>query len=150
MKKFLYGLFMWVVRLTWGILETAIGFIVFIVFLFMHPEIHYIANTIVVRVHTTIAGGWGFALGAFIFSNSDSVWDRDKFFCHEFGHSWPQLLLMGPLHPFLVSIPSVIRFWIRTYQTGYLTPYDSVWFEGTATRWGMKWFDWGVRHGLWS
>ena len=61
---------------------------------------------------------------------------------HEMGHGL-QNLVFGPLMPFVVAIPSAIRFWIREYKSSkgeQLPPYDSVWFEGTATKYGHKYF----------
>ena len=60
---------------------------------------------------------------------------------HEFGHSI-QNCYYGPGHIF-ISIASAIRYWYREYLVnckGYnyydLPPYDSIWFEGEATRLG--------------
>lgn len=156
MKKFLYAALMWVVRLTWGLLDTLIGLLVFLCYaVWRARKIGIVANTIVVEVkHKPNDTGWGLAGGIFIFSNTDSIWDRNYFFCHEWGHCWPQTLVFGPLHPFVVILPSVIRFWWRQLQyrrNNYDLPdYDSIWFEGTATRWGVKWFEWSVEHELLS
>lgn len=59
---------------------------------------------------------------------------------HEFGHSI-QNAMYGFLFPFIVAIPSVIRYWKREidYKKGKeLPPYDSIWFEGQATSLGKK------------
>lgn len=61
---------------------------------------------------------------------------------HEMGHGL-QTLVFGPFMPFIISIPSMIRFWIRRYKMSKgekLPPYDSVWIEGTATKYGTKYF----------
>ena len=50
---------------------------------------------------------------------------------HEAGHGL-QNLIFGPLFPFIVSVPSAIRYWLSHFgklKSGY---YD-VWFESTAT-----------------
>ncbi len=58
---------------------------------------------------------------------------------HEHGHAL-QNCVFGPLMPFLVSIPSLVRYWSRTVaENRGLTPkteYDGVWFESQATRLG--------------
>lgn len=58
---------------------------------------------------------------------------------HETGHAL-QNCVFGVLMPFLVCIPSVVRYWWRIYQkrkgSTILAEYDAVWFEGQATRWG--------------
>lgn len=154
MKKVFYATLMWTVRLTWGLLDTLVGFFIFLFFcITSRPKIGYIANTIIVEVPIRKDIWFGFSSGAFIFSNTNSIWHGDYLLCHEWGHSWPQLLLCGPLHPFVVTIPSIIRFWWRAAQERKgreLPPYDNVWFEATATQWGIEWFNWGVEHGLWA
>ena len=152
--KILMAILMWVLRLTWGLPASVIGFFVFLWSLTQHPKIGYIANTIVVEVRAKPGeSGWGLQGGIFIFSNTNSIWNRDHLLYHEWGHAWPQMLATGPLQLFLVLIPSTIRFWYRElqYRNGKhdLPPYDSVWFEGTASRWGRSWFEFGARHGWW-
>lgn len=155
--KYLIGPIMWFVRLTWGILDSLIGLFVFIFFAIRYGKklkIGYVAHTIVVELpHTMHDPGWGLEGGIFIFSNSSSIWNREYLLFHEWGHCWPQMLPMGPLHVFLVFIPSVIRFWWRSYQLSKgkeLVPYDHAWFEGTATKWGTAWFQFGAKHGWWE
>ena len=153
MKKFGYATLMWFVRLTWGILDTLIGLVAFLIFSFKIKKIRYIANTFVIQVDVGVGGEWGFEGGMFIFSNTPDIFDPTEFLYHEFGHTWPQLLPFGPLHPFVVCLPSMIRFWVRNWKAAHgkeLPDYDSVWFEGTATRWGTKWFRQGVEKGLWN
>jgi hypothetical protein len=55
--------------------------------------------------------------------------------CHELGHTY-QNALWGPFTIFLVAIPSAIRYWyqiIREKQGKPNKPYDSVYFEGSAS-----------------
>ena len=66
--------------------------------------------------------------------------------CHEHGHGF-QNCLWGILYPFVIGIPSAIRYWYREYlvrcrnkKYSDLPPYDSIWFEGQASRWGTKFF----------
>jgi hypothetical protein len=59
---------------------------------------------------------------------------------HEFGHTF-QNCLLGPLMPFVVSLPSAIRYWIIYFKydrKGLTCPYeyDSIWFEDAATQCG--------------
>lgn len=155
--KYLVAFFMWLVRLTWGVLDTLVGFFIFLFFVIRFGKklhIGIVANTVVTEVpHNFTEAGWGLSSGLFIFSNTSSIWNKEYLLFHEWGHSWPQLLLMGPLHPFLVTLPSVVRFWWREMQSRkgkVLPPYDSIWFEGTATRWGTKGFQAGQKRGLWK
>lgn len=59
---------------------------------------------------------------------------------HELGHGI-QNCYYGFFMPFIVCIPSAMRYWYREYITRIkpeiiLPPYDSIWFEGQATRLG--------------
>ena len=59
---------------------------------------------------------------------------------HEFGHNVQQLIF-GPLQLFIVGIPSICRYWYDRLDKKHKSDrgvdwYDSIWFEGTATRWG--------------
>lgn len=66
---------------------------------------------------------------------------------HEAGHG-VQNIMFGPLMPFLVSIPSAIRYWHREYiyrtnriKYRKLPSYYSIWFERDATDYGMIYFN---------
>lgn len=57
---------------------------------------------------------------------------------HEFGHGI-QNCYYGFLMPFIVSIPSAIRYWYRALTPNIKhTPYDSIWFEKQATELGYQ------------
>ena len=56
---------------------------------------------------------------------------------HELGHA-VQNAVYGPVHV-LISMASGVRCLYRSTQDpGTLPPYDSIWFEGQATRWGEQ------------
>ena len=88
----------------------------------------------------TVGENWGgvsFGL-VMVVSKRASKHTRD----HEHGHA-VQNALFGVLMPFIVSIPSAVRYWhfVITERRGKgdtLPPYDSAWFEGQATKWGTK------------
>lgn len=60
---------------------------------------------------------------------------------HEYGHSI-QNLYWGWLMPFVIAIPSMIRYWYREFlyaiNKAPQTKYDDIWFEGQATDLGRK------------
>ena len=60
---------------------------------------------------------------------------------HEFGHSI-QNAILGPLFPFIVGIPSLIRCQKFNNNIRKGVPneedYDAIWFEGSATYWGTE------------
>lgn len=122
----------WILSWTWGFVMTLIGSIVFIVL--------------------RIAGykpyrnqyGWAFEIGEnwggveigpyCIVNKNPSQHTLD----HEFGHAL-QNCYFGPYMPF-ISLASAARYWYREYlikvkgkKYSELTPYDGIWFEGTAT-----------------
>lgn len=57
---------------------------------------------------------------------------------HEIGHAI-QNIYFGPFTIAIVAIPSVIRYWVRRWQSKCgqeLPDYDSIWFEEQATKTG--------------
>ena len=81
--------------------------------------------------------GWGgFSLGIFIFTAADA---GKNILWHEHGHGL-QNCIFGPFMIFLVSLPSVVRYWYRRLKKdkSRLKPYDDAWFEGQATRMGQR------------
>ena len=55
---------------------------------------------------------------------------------HELGHSYQ--VWLGIFFPFVVAIPSAIRWWIRRLQPNKPhKPYDSFWAEDAATKCGV-------------
>lgn len=62
---------------------------------------------------------------------------------HEMGHAM-QNCYFGPLMPFLICLPSTVRYWTRRIgeRHGHRahTDYDAIWFEGSATRLGFRYW----------
>ena len=77
----------------------------------------------------------GFSLGVFLFVCEDA---DGSVLLHEEGHS-VQNCIYGPLMPFIVSIPSAVRYWRRRLgKKKPRRPYGSAWFEAQATRFGER------------
>lgn len=134
--KILFSITYWIISLTWGALLTYIGLLITLILIICGKKAHRNGCSYIVEV----GGNWGgLELGAVAicgnYSRTDPTWFQHTR-RHEFGHGIQQLIF-GPFQIFLVSIPSAIRYWYRR-----LTPnkkhkdYDSIWFEGTATKWG--------------
>ena len=128
MNKKLYYL----LNFTWGIPMTLVGYIACLVLIGFGkcPTRH--GGCLCFEV----GENWGgVSLGMVIIVSkgaSDSVKN------HEFGHSI-QNSMFGVLMPFIVAIPSAVRYWYRRGQDpSTLPPYDAVWFEGQATELGNK------------
>ena len=113
MKKAMYVL----VQCTWGVLQTVLGFLHFLVYL-RCPHFWY---------HGAVVTRWenkaSVSLGLFVFVTDDlPYYDRvketmsrqqlaDLLLVHEYGHTI-QSLLLGPMYLILMGIPSTIwGFW---------------------------------------
>ena len=144
MKKILY----WFWSLTWGALLSIPGLLVALfLIIFMHKsiKIHKNGYSFIIEV----GGNWGgFNLGVVsLCGGYTTIYSDDEWFQHtrrhEFGHSL-QNLIFGPLMPFIVTLPSVVRYHYQNYRSKRGLPnreYDEIWFEGTATKWGTKLID---------
>ena len=134
MKKILY----WIISLTWGGLMTFIGLIVALVLLVTGHKPYRFGYTFYFKVGKS----WGgLELGGLFITDSNPSLHT---LCHEHGHGL-QNLWWGPLFPFVIGIPSAIRYWyreIKYYKKGKQPPttYDSIWFEGQASELGEKYF----------
>ena len=137
MKKLHTAIF-WALSLTWGLPMTLIGAVVALALLVTghKPKIFH------GLVYFEVGRGWGgVELGAFFVVNRGASGSIKR---HESGHGI-QYIILGPFMPFIISIPSAVRYWYREYLTRTkknvkLPPYDSIWFEGWATKLGDKYF----------
>ena len=100
----------WLVSLTWGGLMTWTGaFIALAMLLSRHAPKKLGPN-----VYFEVGLGWGgMEYGAFFFVARDAS-ERTRL--HEAGHGI-QNLVLGPLMPFLVCIPSALRYWMRNCKS---------------------------------
>lgn len=134
MKKILF----WFLQFTWGSIMNAIGLIAFIILIILGHKPRRFHKTI----YFIIGSNWGGVnLG---FCTIISRTSGESTLRHEHGH-FIQNAIYGVLFPFLVAIPSFIRYWYREYLVSVkkkkysdLPPYDSIWFEAQATDFGYK------------
>ncbi len=147
--KVLKGIGYWVLQLTWGIIMTFIGFVATVFSLvFLKGRIHKNGYGFI----TEVGGNWGgVSLGAFSLCGNYSITNKsfyDETRKHEAGHSL-QNLIFGPLFPFVISIPSAIRYWYyeinrrkgNMLDIKWYKWYYKIWFESTATSWGTRYID---------
>lgn len=92
--------------------------------------------------HFKVGKNWGgFELGL-VFLTDDEPSEHIK--NHEHGHAI-QNCYFGFLMPFIVCMPSAIRYWYRRIKQGIgkpcTTEYDDIWFEGQATKLGTIYVD---------
>ena len=156
-KKILFSIIFWVVSCTWGIIMTTIGAVatvslnlIKVIGTWFGKELKIKTNLNGCSFITEVGGNWGgLELGAFALCGNYSEDNKDWFAHtrkHEFGHAI-QHLYMGPLFIFIVAIPSAARYWYKRIMqnNGKKFPndwYDSIWFEGGATKTGEKFVDW--------
>lgn len=137
-NKFLF----YFLSFTWGLPMTLIGCVAAVVLLVAGHKPHQYGYCCCFEV----GNGWGgLSLGPIIIV-SKSHSDHTK--AHEHGHSI-QSCWLGFLMPFIVGIPSVIRYWYREWLAYHnwekyskLPEYDAVWYEGSASSLGHRFIDW--------
>lgn len=144
-KKILFIIAYYLLNFTWGAIMSIIGLIATVfAMLFLHGKPHKNGCSYTVE----IGGDWGgLELGCFSFVGGYSKSDP-KFFehtrKHEFGHSL-QNMILGPIAIFVSFIPSAIRYHVFQYRTKHgkkNPPYDAIWFESTATKYGTIVANW--------
>ena len=124
---------------TWGIIMTILGCLITIILAIV--KIFIPKKVIFERYYwiysITVGPEWwgGCEMGLmFLRDHNSSV---NYINPHEFGHTF-QNCLLGPLFPFMVAIPSAIRYWLREiFPKKIWAPYDSAWFEDAATQCGV-------------
>lgn len=137
------------IQLTWGLIQTSIGFILFL-FYFKCPHDFY---------HGSIRTKWtsfnGISLGLFIFTPNESdghLLQRmrnnqtelnnqcARISVHEYGHTY-QSLLLGPFYLFIIGIVSWSWARLNRYKTlrkKYGVPYSFCWTEQWANHLGER------------
>lgn len=125
----------WFLSCTWGIIMTLIGAIVTLVLMIFGFK----PKRNIYGWYTEIGNNWGgLDLGPFCLVSTNP---SEHILNHEFGHAI-QNCALGPFMIF-ISIASATRYWYREFQVQVLgksysdlPDYDSIWFEGSATRLG--------------
>ena len=124
---------------TWGIIMTILGLIITLILgivkIFIPKKVIFKRYYWIYSI--TVGPEWwgGCEMGLmFLRDHNSSV---NYINSHEFGHTF-QNCLLGPLFPFMVAIPSAIRYWLREiFPKKIWAPYDSAWFEDAATQCGV-------------
>lgn len=137
MKLIFKRILFYIISFTWGGIMTAIGLVILLVTLpFGKFGIYH------GRIYKRIGKNWGgVELGCFFLCDKTA---GEHTLAHESGHEL-QNCLWGPLFPVVISIPSAIRYHYRNFLSKHnkekyalLPNYDSIWFEGQATKWGLE------------
>ena len=138
LRKLLYVLIQW----TWGILQTLVGFIVFLLNIGCH---HYLYHGSVVTVWNSLSS---VSLGMFLFvaKGSETMLSRSGrivptaesgLVVHEYGHTI-QSLVLGPLYFPVIGLPSVLWANLPRCRNKRINgvPYAAFWTEKSANRLG--------------
>lgn len=129
----------YILSFTWGIPMTLIGLIVALALVLTGHKAKLYGGCF----HFIVGKNWGgLSLGIVIITCENSS-ERTK--NHEVGHAI-QNCKYGFLMPFIVCIPSAIRYWYREF-TIPTTDYDGIWFEAEATRLGCEYIKHSERKG---
>lgn len=143
LNKFWYYL----LNYTWGLPLTIVGWFVALALIITGHKPRRYGPCFVFSVGGQNWGG--FSIGTTIVVDTDPFnFPQDPGYHtdildHEFGHS-VQNALFGPFMLFVVSIPSMIRYWWATWKMkrdrGFTLTFDyySIWFEATASSWGEE------------
>lgn len=122
----------YILSFTWGLPMTLIGCIAAVIL----RVLGYKPKRYGYCWHFEVGERWGGVnLGVvFITDKHSSVHTKN----HEHGHAI-QNCFFGFLMPFVVAIPSAMRYWYFTLTPNKKhAPYESVWFEAQATKLGNK------------
>lgn len=133
MRKILF----YVLSCTWGIIMTVIGAVAAIIL----KARGYVPKKHGWCYHFEYGYGWGGVNLGIVMITSIAPSDHTK--NHEHGHAL-QNCIWGPLMPFVIALPSAIRYHRRNKQQKQgmkLEPYDSVWYEADATKRGNALMD---------
>lgn len=128
----------YILSFTWGFITSFIGLLIMIPFL-ITKKVKTFHGRLYGIFPEFFGDGWGFEMGCFFFVSHDCDEDA-RMNSHESGHGL-QNIIWGPLMLFVISIPSMIRFYYRQHLESkgvILKPYDSIWFEGQASNWGWE------------
>lgn len=134
MKKFLFYL----IQFTWALPQNLVGCIAYLILSrkYKHERFH---NAFITYISKKNFGG--VSIGIFIFINPDKkeAWLHDTRI-HEYGHTI-QSLVLGPLFPFVIALPSVI--WcgsarLNKYRKDNDVSYYWLYCEGWANLWGAR------------
>ena len=133
--------FIFLLNCTWGIIQTSLGFLLFMRFV-NKPHYFYKGSIITTNaVPRTLNFSGGISLGLFVFVTSDikseQISDTNTV-KHEYGHCL-QSALLGPLYLLVIGIPSLIwtlffKDWRAKHKNRKYMPW--VYTEYWADKWG--------------
>ena len=132
MKRALFYL----LSFTWGLPISLLGTFYCVILLVLG----FPAKTFGYCVRFEVGNGWGGANFGWLIITAKNP--SQHILRHEHGHGI-QNIILGPFMPFLVSLPSSLRYHTRNIIKRFkpqktLKPYDGIWFEAWASALGEK------------
>lgn len=123
----------YLLQFTWGLPMNIIGALAYILLhVILRYPTYWRRNMLCIQIPPRFGG---MNLGMFCVFGTDCY----DVLNHEYGHSI-QNMWWGFLMPFVIGIPSMIRYWYRELVVRMGRPlktaYDDIWFEGQATALG--------------
>ena len=109
LNKIAFLILFYLCSFTWALPTTIIGGLAGIVMMIATKKFYRFGPCICLP----LGDNWGFEMGLFFIGTKDKDYDLS---CHEFGHQL-QACILGPFTFFIATLPSIIRFWIREFQT---------------------------------
>lgn len=131
-----HPIFAQILGITWGLLGTVIGAISALIVILLPIKKKF--GSFNGFPYIMFGNNWGGLEAIFMFFVADNMGESWTLHTkmHETGHAF-QNSLFGPFMLFLVSIPSVVRYWKQRFSKNN-KPYDAIWFEGSATDLGEE------------
>lgn len=124
----------YLLQFSWGLPVNLVGLLLFSCCRGARRERFH--NSIVSRLP---GNSGGLCIGIFIFLRQEDPAARRRTLVHEYGHTI-QCLLLGPLYWPLIVLPSAIWYHgFKRWRQKHRVPYDALFCERWATRWGKIW-----------
>ena len=116
---------------TWGLIMNIIACLVVCILFFINlftKNIKFRKNYGMLEIR--LLKNWGGCNLGLVYLRD--ITSNESISSHEIGHSYQ--VWLGIFFPFIVAIPSAVRWWIRRLQPNKQhKPYDAIWFEASAT-----------------
>lgn len=126
----------WLCQVTWGIFQTFLGTVLFLINLAVSPKSRRYF------FHGAVITEWGYggsvSLGAFVFVSRHSNMPKTELLAHEYGHCI-QSLILGALYLPVIGLPSLIWAGLfRKFRIRKGILYDTFYTERWANFLGQK------------
>ena len=119
----------YLIQFTWGLPMNILGLYMALAMLIKGAKHYRYGNGVAFELPGI---NWGVSMGIFMIVPHDSMEQDPSMVWHEYGHTL-QNLYFGFLMPFVIFIPSAVRFWLRRWEGKGAEGYLDIWFERSAS-----------------